>query len=672
MKSLVFVMGAIVVLCARAADFGVAYYPEAWDASCVDDDLAAIREAGFTHVRMGEFNWGDFERHEGEFDFAPYLRVLDLCAKHGLKAMLCTPTAAAPMWMRTDHPDTEKTRADGSRPPCDLRQSSCPSSPEFRFYADRIVRKMAEAFRDHPAVEFWQIDNEPHPVAGTGRCVCPRCAAGFQAWLKKKYGSLEALNAAWNTALWSSRFTDWGQIRPPFSRSGWQAEYSDYQSDCFVDIYLNAAKVLKEANPKWKVTVNSPYCAGDMRMDRLFGGMDFASYDTYPSVNWRKNLRFHFSMFRNLTGRVAPFTVAETGAFNWDNAKAGNYDIIKAWFWEIVAGGGERVFYFRWRESVMGEEDHPAMLSWNGGKGRGYDILTSLLKEYRSLPDDILTAPVERRTTAILYDCEADLAHHAVTRHDLREAATDAHEALRRCGLTPELVMKGDDCDLSPYRLVVLPMVETVSPALERRLLNFAANGGVLLAVTRLDAIEPSTARLYRKVRLPGSDGLKKLFGIEIREHRKLSNAESGLKDWVERLEPTTAEVLESLTDTGFANFPLLTCNRTGKGAAYYLASVPDEGRMALLMKKVLADSKIAELESLPKEISHGRRGAYDIYVNLSETSADMPQAAGRVVLGMPAVRCGRWQLSPYQVVVLKRCDDGKEEACHEASSLDE
>lgn len=653
MKNLLLLVVVFPALRMLAADFGVAYYPEAWDPARVDADLAAIREAGFTHVRMGEFNWGNFEPREGEFDFVPYRRVLDLCTKHGLRAMLCTPTAAAPMWMRTDHPDTEKTRADGSKPQCDLRQSSCPSSPEFRFYADRIVRKMAEAFKDHPAVEFWQIDNEPHPVAGTGRCVCPRCAAGFQAWLQKKYGSLETLNKAWNTAFWSSRFTDWKQVRPPFFRSGWQAEYNDYQSDCFVGIYLNAAKILRAANPKWRITTNSPFCAGDMRMDRLFGELDFAAYDTYVNVGWRKNLRFHFSMFRNLTGRTAPFMVAETGTFNWDNTKVNSYDAVRAWFWEMVAGGANSVFYFRWRESVMGEEDHQAMLSWNGGRGRGYETVTSLLKECRSLPDDLLLLPLERRTTAVLYDCEADLAHHAVRRYDLREAATDAHEALRRCGLTPELVMKRDDCDLTPYRLVVLPMVEIVSPALERKLTDFVSGGGALLAIARLDTIEPNTSRLYRQVRLPGSDGLKTLFGLSIREHRDMGKTDGGLKNWIERLEPTTGTTLENLTETAFAPAPLLTCNRTGKGAAYYLASVPDEDRMLPLVKKVLADAKIDITEDLPKEISHGRRGDYDIYVNLSEKTVEMPSVAGQLVLGNPTVVRSKWQLSAYDVVVV-------------------
>lgn len=91
-------------------------------------------------------------------------------------------------------------------------------------------------------------------------------------------------------------------------------------------------------------------------------------------------------------------------------------------------------------------------------------------------------------------------------------------------------------------------------------------------------------------------------------------------------------------------------------GAAYYLASVPDENRMLPLMKKVLAVAKIDATEELPKEISHGRRGDYDIYVNQSDKTVEMPVVVGQLVLGEPKVVQSKWQLPACGVVVVRRC----------------
>ncbi len=85
-------------------DFGVAYYPEAWPESRWETDLSMMNELGIDLIRVGEFNWGNFEPKEGVFDFAPYLRLLDRCSAHGIKVMMCTPTAATPKWIKRDYP----------------------------------------------------------------------------------------------------------------------------------------------------------------------------------------------------------------------------------------------------------------------------------------------------------------------------------------------------------------------------------------------------------------------------------------------------------------------------------------------------------------------------------------------------------------------------------------
>ena len=175
MLKIPFLSAAFVALSALAGndglvDFGCAYYPEAWPEERWETDLSMMQELGVNLIRIGEFNWGNFEPREGEFDFAPYLRLLDLCEKHGIKVMMCTPTAATPKWMQRDWPETLKTRADGTQPGPGGRQESCASSERFRFFSRRITERMAEAFKDHPAVTTWQLDNELSIFGATRLC----------------------------------------------------------------------------------------------------------------------------------------------------------------------------------------------------------------------------------------------------------------------------------------------------------------------------------------------------------------------------------------------------------------------------------------------------------------------------------------------------------------------
>ena len=75
---------------------GAAYYPEDWDESEQDQDIAAMKEAGLKCVRIAEFAWHKMEPKEGQFDFSWMHRVMEKLWNAGISVVLGTPSATPP------------------------------------------------------------------------------------------------------------------------------------------------------------------------------------------------------------------------------------------------------------------------------------------------------------------------------------------------------------------------------------------------------------------------------------------------------------------------------------------------------------------------------------------------------------------------------------------------
>ena len=109
-------------------------------------------------------------------------------------------------------------------------------------------------------------------------------------------------------------------------------------------------------------------------------------------------------MFRGLCGRQQPFMMAETGCFSSASDSPRTFDALKAWFWDAKLHGCGDHLFFRWRESVNGEEDHPAILPWSGKPGVGYETVKRIKEEFDRVALDLTmpaTPPRALRNTPI-------------------------------------------------------------------------------------------------------------------------------------------------------------------------------------------------------------------------------------------------------------------------------
>jgi beta-galactosidase len=193
------------------------YNPEQWTKEILTADIKLMQQAHFTVPTIGIFAWVALQPEEDRFTFEWLDSVMDDLANANRFVFLATPTAAQPAWMSQRYPDILRVDETGKRHLHGNRVNYCPTSPPYRRFIQQIAARLAERYKEHPALIAWHISNEYG-----GYCYCDTCAHQFRIWLQAKYGSLDVLNATWWTSFWSHTYTDWEQINPPLAN----AEYS--------------------------------------------------------------------------------------------------------------------------------------------------------------------------------------------------------------------------------------------------------------------------------------------------------------------------------------------------------------------------------------------------------------------------------------------------------------
>src|SRR5947208_1727905 len=78
-------------------------------------------------------------------------------------------------------------------------------NPTYRFYCERIIRNLAEHYKDNPAVIGWQIDNETPPGGAANKDI----QDGFVEYLQHKFKTVDELNKNWGLNYWGQRLNDW-------------------------------------------------------------------------------------------------------------------------------------------------------------------------------------------------------------------------------------------------------------------------------------------------------------------------------------------------------------------------------------------------------------------------------------------------------------------------------
>ncbi|MEW2506079.1 beta-galactosidase [Amycolatopsis sp. NPDC047767] len=615
--------------------YGGDYNPEHWSPEVWDEDLKLMAEASVSMVTVGIFSWAQVEPRPGEYDFGWFDTVLDKLAAGSVDACLATMTASPPPWLSHRHPEILPVRVDGTRLSAGARQQFCPSSPVYREHAARLVEQVATRYAGHPALKMWHIGNEfgCHIRA----CYCDVSAAAFREWLRERYQSVEALNAAWSTTFWSQRYDDWAEIEPPrvaptFPNPAQQLDYRRFSSDASLGCYLTEREVLSRVTPDVPVTTNFVGLVQKaLDWHSWTPHEDVVSLDSYPDPydpRGHVEAAFAYDLVRS-TKDGQPWLLLEQApsAVNWRTRNGPKPPgSMRLGSWQAVARGADAVLFFQWRQTAGGAEKfHSAMVPHGGRDTRTYREVADLGRELASVPQ--LAGSRVKADVAILHDWNSwwalELDSHPSD--DLRQL--DAHLAhyapLFDANVTCDVVRP--TCELSGYKLVVVPNLYLMDAGVAENLRSYVAGGGHLV-VSFFSGIVDENDRAY----LGGYPApLRDVLGLKVDEFRPLPEGGSiGLSlegssatIWSEWVETEGAVVVATFGEGELAGRPAVTRNPFGAGVAWYLATRPDAAAMRALFDRITAEAGVSPvLPGLPEGVQavvrHGAEGQYLFLLN--------------------------------------------------------
>ena len=348
---------------------GAAYYPEAWPPEQVDEDIRLMLKAGLNVMRVAEFAWSSMEPEEGRLELGWLCRVVEKLGQAGIATMMCTPSCTPPAWLTQKYPEVLVVDHEGRAAQHGYRRHVCPNNPVYRRLCARIAHKLSETFGRDERVIGWQIDNEVYLWDEWG-CYCPLCRDLFRKRLRREFETVDALNVAWGTNIWSQTYQSFSQIDPP--RPGFchhpslSAAWILFQNESIVDYVAHQAAILHENASQPVGTDMMPFVG--VSYEQMHRHLDIVQYNHYDTMDdlWRQV--FWMDYVRPF--KEAPFWNTETSTC-WNGGTVSNAfrdaGFCRANSWLPIALGGEANLYWLWRSHRSGQElMHGSVVSSSG------------------------------------------------------------------------------------------------------------------------------------------------------------------------------------------------------------------------------------------------------------------------------------------------------------------
>jgi len=650
--------------------FGADYYPEHWPRERWETDAKLMRDMGLQVVRMAEFAWHKMEPEKGKFCFDWLDDAIALLGSYGIVTILGTPTAAPPAWLVEELPEVLPIDSQGQQKGFGGRHHDCQSNQAYRGHIRRLVRAMAEHFKNNPYVIGWQIDNE----LGNSHwdlCMCDSCRAAFQNWLEKKYGTIGALNEAWGTVFWSQTYNSFAEVpvprkTPTVHNPSLLLDWRRFCSDLVINFQKEQINILREVCPHQQITHNLMGFYDKTNYFQMAQDLDFSSSDQYPTGYYFDapgQLPYEVAACMDITRcfRNENFWMMEMQSGPTGGGVIGQMPRpgqLQLWTTQAVAHGADTIVYFRWRTCLFGTEQFwHGILPHNGVPGRRYEELKRAIATLTPVMDDT-HGIVNKARVAILYSYDQNWALKIQPQHPQLayiQQVQQYYRAFYRLNIPVDFIP--ENADFSQYDLVLAPLQYLMTPTLEKKLEDYTAQGGHLLLTMRTGVKNWDNVCMDHSP-LPGN--LSRVIGAVVEDYDSLIWEETGMRygeycanahKWSDILTCTTGKPLAVYTDGFAAGKPAVVENQFGKGTAYYVGTELDPAILypfaEMLAKQAGVQGHGQTSESVELTVRAGVQNDYLFVMNHGAVEQQVSVPAG---WGEDTV-C----LKPYEVKILSK-----------------
>ena len=598
--------------------YGGDYNPEQWSEEVRDEDARLMRLAHWNVATLPVFGWVHLNPAEAVFNFDWLDRIVDRLSRAGVDLCLATATASTPAWMDQQYPDVLTVDDQGRKRPHGNRHAHCPNSPSYRRLAGALVREIAKRYGSHPRLLLWHVNNE-YGGHWPSYCYCERCVLGFRAYLEKRYGTLDALNAAWSTAFWGHTFTSFSHIDPPLAHGeesiqALKLDWRRFSSSSYFACYEYEASILREATPKIPVTTNFMGPFQPINYHEWGKALDVVAWDSYPRTDTTVGeVAFRHALMRGVRDGQ-PYLLMEQSPShqNWATyCRLKPPGQVRLFSYQAIAHGAESVMYFQWRKSRGGiEKFHGAVLEHHGqAESRVFREIATIGAELEGLGTKTLEGRIEARV-AVVFDWESwwalGVSSGPSRDLDYQREVVRAYSALHAAAIPADVVPP--DADLARYDVIVLACAYMVRAEQAHRIAERTRAGATLVAtcfsgvVDEHDRIHeggaPGPLRDALGVVVEEFDALPPEEKQSVRFDEPLGDLATGVEHdaslLCERVWLRGARPLARYAHAFYAGDPAVTVNSCGRGKGYYVATCLEARAYGALLRAICAEHGIA------------------------------------------------------------------------------
>lgn len=584
--------------------FGCAYYDEYMPYDRLATDVEMMKAAGINVVRIAESTWSTCEPQNGVFDFSHVQRVLDAMEEAGIAVIIGTPTYAFPTWLAQEHPSVLATTKMGPNK-YGTRQNMDITHPGYRFYAERVIRRLMEVSAHRACVIGFQLDNETKYYDTAGRNVQLLFIKHLRAMF---HDDLDAMNHAYGLDYWSNRINAWEDFPDVLGtiNGSLGAAFAKFQRGLVDEFLAWQRKIVDEyRRPDQFVTQNFDFAwrghsYGMQPVVDHFSAakaLTVAGVDIYhPSQDDLTGTEISFGgdMTRSLKGDNYLLIETEAQAFPHWTPYEGQ---LRLQAFSHLASGANSVMYWHWHSIHNSFETYwKGLLSHDFAENPTFLEAKTIGRDFAAWGSDLVNLKKKNRV-AILASNEAltALEWFRLGRDcDYNDVLRWVYDALYRMNVGVDFLFPASE-NFDDYDVIFVPALYSAPDSLLEKLDAFVEKGGHLVATFKSgftnEHVKVATDTQPHILSRACGIGYSQFVTPKNVTLEGLETDDTAVSVFMELVTPTTAEVLARYRHPHWGKYAAVTRNVYGKGTATYIACMTTPAVMEEVAARVIREA---------------------------------------------------------------------------------